>query len=84
RLVDEARINTITVAMMEVPCCGGLLRMVRQAVAQSGRNVPVKMMIISVEGEVLKEEWTEKLTVTPTPAAPLTPPRGEPSYPQNL
>ena len=64
RLVDEARINTITVAMMEVPCCGGLLRMVRQAGAQAERHVPVKMMIISVEGEVLKEEWTEQITVS--------------------
>ncbi len=55
RLIDEAQINSLTVAMMEVPCCGGLLRLVNQAMAQSTRKVPVKIMVVSSAGEVLKE-----------------------------
>ncbi len=58
RLIDEARINTLTVAMMEVPCCGGLLRLVNQALSQTTRKVPVKMMVVSSTGEILKEEWS--------------------------
>ncbi len=57
RLINEAQINTLTVVMMEVPCCGGLLQIVQRAAAQASRKVPIKMMVISVEGEVLKEEW---------------------------
>lgn len=57
RLIDEAKINTLTVVMMEVPCCGGLLQMAQRASAQASRKVPLKMMIVSVEGEILKEEW---------------------------
>ncbi len=57
RLIDEAQINTLTVVMMEVPCCGGLLNMVQKAAAIANRKVPVKMMVISVEGNILKEEW---------------------------
>ncbi|WP_010663637.1 ATP-binding protein [Marinilabilia salmonicolor] len=57
RLINEARINTLTVVMMEVPCCGGLLQIVQRAATQASRKVPIKMMVISVEGEVLKEEW---------------------------
>ena len=64
RLIDESQINTISVVMMEVPCCGGLLRLVQKAAEQASRRVPIKMMIISVEGEVLKEEWTEQITVS--------------------
>jgi hypothetical protein len=56
-LVDTARVNTITVMMMEVPCCGGLLQMVKSALSQASRKVPVKMMIVGIAGEVLKEEW---------------------------
>lgn len=56
-MIDTARVNTITVMMMEVPCCGGLLQMIRAAQAKSPRNVPVKQMIISIAGEVLREEW---------------------------
>ncbi len=56
-MIDQATVNTITVMMMEVPCCGGLLRMVKAAGAQASRKVPVKQLIISLTGEVLSEEW---------------------------
>lgn len=56
-LVDTAKVNTITVMMMEVPCCGGLMQMVKSALSQASRKVPVKMMIVGIAGEVLKEEW---------------------------
>jgi ferredoxin len=57
RLIDEAKINTLTVVIMEVPCCSGLLQVAKAAVAQSGRKIPLKMMRISIEGSVLSEEW---------------------------
>jgi hypothetical protein len=56
-LMDQARINTLTVMMMQVPCCGGLLQMVKAASAQATRKVPVKAVIVGVEGEILQEEW---------------------------
>ena len=56
-LIDDAKINTLTVMMMQVPCCGGLLQMVRMAAGQAERKVPVKTVIVGVEGEILQEEW---------------------------
>ncbi len=56
-MIDLAKVNTITVMMMEVPCCGGLLQLVRNASSRAERKVPVKQMIISLSGNVLKEEW---------------------------
>lgn len=56
-LVDESKINTLTVMIMEVPCCGGLLRMVQSALAECTRKVPVKLVVVGVKGNVLKEEW---------------------------
>jgi NAD-dependent dihydropyrimidine dehydrogenase PreA subunit len=56
-MIDIAKVNTITVMMMEVPCCGGLLQMVKNAISGASRKVPVKKMIISLSGEVLNEEW---------------------------
>jgi NAD-dependent dihydropyrimidine dehydrogenase PreA subunit len=56
-LIDNARVNTITVMMMEVPCCGGLLQMVRMAQSKASRKVPVKKIIIGINGEVLEEDW---------------------------
>ena len=56
-MIDIAKVNTITVMMMEVPCCGGLLQMVKNALANASRKVPVKQMIISLSGEVMNEGW---------------------------
>jgi len=56
-LIDLALINTITVMIMEVPCCGGLMQLVRAATARASRKVPVKQVMISAEGTVLKAEW---------------------------
>jgi NAD-dependent dihydropyrimidine dehydrogenase PreA subunit len=56
-MIDISKVNTITVMMMEVPCCGGLLQMVRAALAKASRKVPVKKIIVAINGEVLQEEW---------------------------
>lgn len=57
QLIDQAKINTIHVLIMEVPCCGGLMRLIKQALAQATRKVPVKATVISIEGKVLSEDW---------------------------
>lgn len=57
RLIDEARVNTITVVIMEVPCCGGLSQIVQMATRSASRKVPVKEVVIGIKGEVLTEEW---------------------------
>ena len=57
RMIDEAEINTLTVMIMEVPCCMGLIQIAQKAVAEAERKVPVKKIVISLQGEVLTEEW---------------------------
>lgn len=56
-MVDEAKINTLTAIIMEVPCCRGLLRIAGEALKKAARKVPLKAIIISTTGEVLSEEW---------------------------
>lgn len=57
QLVDESKINTLTVMIMEVPCCKGLLQLAKQSLTLTSRKIPVKMVMVSVEGNVLEEEW---------------------------
>jgi len=56
-LIDESKINTLTVLIMEVPCCRGLLALAQQAQAEASRKVPLKLQVLSLEGELLKEDW---------------------------
>jgi len=49
-LIDDSCIRSITVAIMDVPCCGGLTRMVEEAMRTAKREVPVSTVVVSAEG----------------------------------
>ncbi len=56
-LIDDAKINTLTVMIMEVPCCRGLLNLAREAIAAASRKIPLKCIVVSLDGKVKSEEW---------------------------
>jgi hypothetical protein len=55
--LEDAKINTLTVLIMQVPCCMGLLNLAQQAAQSSKRTVPIKSIIVGLQGEILSEEW---------------------------
>jgi hypothetical protein len=55
--IEDAKINTLTVMIMQVPCCMGLLTLARQALKDAQRKIPLKSIVVSLQGEILKEEW---------------------------
>ena len=56
-MIDEARINTLHVMMMEVPCCSGLLQIAKIAASNASRKIPIKKTVVSIRGDILSEEW---------------------------
>jgi NAD-dependent dihydropyrimidine dehydrogenase PreA subunit len=52
-LFRVSRIKSITVLKMEVPCCGGIAMVAKQALAASGKEVPFSVVTISLKGEVV-------------------------------
>ncbi len=56
-LIDDAKINTLTVMIMEVPCCSGLLALAKRAAQAAQRKVPIKCAVVGVQGGVISEEW---------------------------
>jgi NAD-dependent dihydropyrimidine dehydrogenase PreA subunit len=51
-MLQQNDIKRLTVVHMEVPCCSGLVMMARQAVAQSGKDVPLETIRVGVQGEI--------------------------------
>ena len=49
----ENNIEKVSLVRMEVPCCGGLARAVQTAIANSGKEIPLEVTILSAEGEIL-------------------------------
>lgn len=54
-MIDDAKIKSLTVMIMEVPCCGGLLYIAKQARDSSKRKIPIDAITIGIKGEVLSK-----------------------------
>jgi len=48
-------IKSVTVPYMEVPCCFGLVKATEDAIAASGKNIPLKKVKIGIRGEIRPE-----------------------------
>ncbi len=58
KLVDILRNATpeaVRIVHMEVPCCHGLRKLVDEAVRQSGKAIPVRVTVVGIRGDVLRE-----------------------------
>jgi ferredoxin len=51
-ILKNNRIFSLTVAIMTVPCCSGLARMVERAAALSGAKVGARKVVIDVDGSI--------------------------------
>ena len=53
QILRENDIRSVTVARMEVPCCGGLEQAVRRALEASGKQIPCQVETIAIDGRLL-------------------------------
>ena len=52
-IFSATEIKSVTIAVMEVPCCQGLPVIVRKGMALAGKNVPLSVVTISTRGDRL-------------------------------
>jgi len=55
KMISDSEIKSITVAIMEVPCCSGLLSIVKSAMIVSGKEISVNIIKIGIKGDVLED-----------------------------
>lgn len=58
-LLAGAKPRSITVVIMEVPCCKGLEIIVQRALDKAGLNIPVGRMLVARDGRVLERTPSE-------------------------
>jgi ferredoxin len=55
-IIKTHNIRSINVVHMEVPCCGGLVKAVTDALAKSGKNIHLHVVTISTGGDIISEQ----------------------------
>ncbi|MFA5117741.1 MAG: 4Fe-4S binding protein [Candidatus Omnitrophota bacterium] len=53
-ILKQHKIKSITYAHMEVPCCSGMINVIKSAIEASGKKVPFEDVTISIKGERLR------------------------------
>ena len=54
-ILSANEVKSVTVARMEVPCCGGIVTAVKNALVQSGKMIPWRVVTISTDGRILED-----------------------------
>ncbi|MCL6589512.1 MAG: 4Fe-4S binding protein [Firmicutes bacterium] len=54
-IIKQHQIKSVTVLRMEVPCCGGIVNAVKEALSRSGKMIPWSVTTISTDGKILED-----------------------------
>lgn len=63
-LLSANDIKDITVLHLEVPCCGGILKMTQDAIFRSGKRIPLQSFTIGVRGDIRGSGKPKRETVS--------------------
>jgi len=53
QIFKDNKIKSVTCAHMEVPCCFGLVTLIKSAIDGSGKKVPFKELTVGIKGDIL-------------------------------
>ena len=54
-ILQNNDIRSVTLTRMQVPCCGGLERMLREALKNSAKALPLRVVVIGLDGRILSD-----------------------------
>ena len=54
-ILEANDIQSLTVARMQVPCCGGIELAARKALKESGKPIPWHVVTLATDGRILSE-----------------------------
>ena len=55
-ILSSNAVKSVTLLRMEVPCCGGLEFAAKKAIEESGKLLPLRVVTICIDGEILAGE----------------------------
>jgi len=54
-LFKTRKLNSVTILIMEVPCCSSMLQIVKKAYEDAGATVPIRQVVVSNQGAILDD-----------------------------
>lgn len=55
-IFQQRKINSVTILIMEVPCCSAMLQIIKKSRDDAGSSVPVRQVVISTQGNIINDQ----------------------------
>jgi Fe-S-cluster-containing hydrogenase component 2 len=55
-IFQQRKINSVTILIMEVPCCSAMLQIIKKARDDARSSVPVRQVVISTQGQIINDQ----------------------------
>ena len=55
-IFQTGKVQTVTILIMEVPCCSAMLQIIKKARDDAGSSVPVRQVVISTQGNIINDQ----------------------------
>ncbi len=56
QIFSQADVRSVTVLVMEVPCCQGLPFLLKKVLAESGKKIPLEIVTVGLQGNILRRD----------------------------
>lgn len=56
QIFAQAEVRSVTVLVMEVPCCQGLPALLKKVVKESGKNIPLEIVTVGLQGNIVRRD----------------------------
>lgn len=55
-ILQAGKVMSLTVLIMEVPCCSSMLQIIKKARDDAGSSIPVRQVVISTQGQIINDQ----------------------------
>lgn len=56
QIFAQAGVRSVTVLVMEVPCCQGLPALVKKTLQEAGKKIPLEIVTVGLQGDILRRD----------------------------
>ncbi len=56
QIFEQAGVRSVTILVMEVPCCQGLPALLKKVLVESGKKIPLKLVTVGLQGTILRRD----------------------------
>ena len=50
------KLNSLTILIMEVPCCGSMVQIIKKALESSGADIKIRQVVVSSQGKIIEDK----------------------------